>query len=149
MNLEQILKVWKETDSQIPMNALDVASVESTKLHGKYLELYANAKLKLKDAEFKQKELMKWKYLYYEGKMSKEDMDRFGWAYDPYEGLSATTNKFKEHFVETDKELVESEARIEYLKNCIDTLKDIMENLKWRHQTIRNAIEWKKFEAGF
>lgn len=148
MDLQEILNEWK-SDSQIHMNALDASSVESAMLHSKYLELLSNFKLKLKDAEFKQKELMKWKYLYYEGKMSKEDIDRFGWAYDPYEGLTATTNKFKEQFVETDKELVESEAKIQYLMTCIDTLKEIMDTLRWRHQTIRNIIEWKKYEAGF
>lgn len=149
MTLDEIMNEWKTKDSIIEMNALDVSSVETTKLHAKYLELYSTYRLKLKDAEWKQKDLMKWKYLYYEGKLSKEDIDRFGWAYDPYEGLSATTNKFKEHFIETDKELVESEKRIQYLTTTIDTLKDILENLKWRHQTIRNTIEWKKFEAGF
>ena len=77
MNLEAILTEWKK-DSQIEMMALDASSVEASKNHGKYLELHATYKLKLKDAEFKQKELMKWKYLYYEGKMSKDEIDRFG-----------------------------------------------------------------------
>lgn len=148
MNLEQIHAEWK-IDSQIDFNKLDVSSVETPKHHAKYLELLSTYKLKLKDAEFKQKELMKNKYLYYEGKLSKEEIDRFGWTYDPYDGLSATTNKFKEQFIETDEDLVQSEAKIQYLITCIETLKEILENLKWRHQTIRNAIEWKKFEAGF
>ena len=148
MNLETILTEWKK-DSQIEILALDVSSIEASKNHGKYLELHATYKLKLKDAEFKQKELMKWKYLYYEGKMSKEEIDRFGWEYDPYNGRSATTNKFKEQFVETDEELVNSEKKIQYLNTCIDTLKEILETLKWRHQTIGNIIRWKQFEAGF
>lgn len=148
MNLEQLHAEWK-SDSQIEFNKLDVSSVETPKLHAKYLELLSTYKLKLKDAEFKQKELMKNKYLYYEGKLSKEQIDRFGWTYDPYDGLSATTNKFKEQFIESDEDLVQSEAKIQYLITYIETLKEILENLKWRHQTIRNAIEWRKFEAGF
>jgi hypothetical protein len=31
----------------------------------------------------------------------------------------------------------------------IDTLKEIVDNLKWRHQTVGNIIRWKQFEAGF
>jgi len=147
MTLEQILESWK-TDSRIEMNALDASSVQTTVLHAKYLELHATYKLKLKDAEFKQSILMKNKWLWYSGKLSKEEIDRFGWDYDPYEGLKILKGDMA-HFVEADKELQESEAKIEYLKTTIDTLKDILENIKWRHQTIRNTLEWKKFEAGF
>ena len=147
MNLERILEEWK-TDSRIEMNALDASSVQTTMLHAKYLELHATAKIRLKDAEFKQSILMKNKWLWYSGKLSKEEIDAFGWDYDPYEGLKILKGDMA-HFVEADKELQESEAKIEYLKVTIDTLKDILENLKWRHQTIRNTLEFKKFEAGF
>jgi len=147
MNLERILEEWKK-DSRIEMNALDASSVQTTVLHAKYLELHATYKLKLKDAEFKQSILMKNKWLWYSGKLSKEEIDRFGWDYDPYEGLKILKGDMA-HFVEADKELQESEAKIEYLKTTIDTLKDILENIKWRHQTIRNTLEFKKFEAGF
>ena len=147
MNLERILEEWK-TDSRIEMNALDASSVQTTMLHAKYLELHATAKIRLKDAEFKQSILMKNKWLWYSGKLSKEEIDAFGWDYDPYEGLKILKGDMAQ-FVEADPELQESEAKIEYLKTTIDTLKDILENLKWRHQTIRNTLEWKKFEAGF
>lgn len=147
MNLERILEEWK-TDSRIEMNALDASSVQTTVLHAKYLELHATYKLKLKDAEFKQSILMKNKFLWYSGKLSKEEIDAFGWDYDPYEGLKILKGDMS-YFVEADKELQESEAKIQYLRTCIDTLKDILENLKWRHQTIRNTLEFKKFEAGF
>ena len=148
IDLDKILKEWQK-DALIDILGLDDASRKTPVLHGKYLEYLAQAKLEMKDSEFKQKELMKWKYLYYEGKMSKDEIDRFGWDYDPYEGRSATTNKFKEQFIETDEDLVNSEKKIQYLTTCIDTLKEILETLKWRHQTIGNIIRWKQFEAGF
>lgn len=147
MKLDDIHREWKK-DSRIEMNALDVSSVETTKLHAKYLELYSTYKLKLKDAEFKQSNLMKVKWLWYHGKLSQEEIDRQGWEYDPFEGLKILKGDMSQ-FVEADPELQQSEARIELLKVTIDTLKEILENLKWRHQTIRNVLEWKKFEAGF
>jgi hypothetical protein len=30
----------------------------------------------------------------------------------------------------------------------VETLQDIMDNIKWRHSNIRNIIDWKKFTAG-
>lgn len=148
MNLDMILQEWKK-DSYIEFNKLDVSSQLTPEMHAKYLELYTNAKLRLKDAELKQKVLLKDKYLYYEGKMPKEDIDTRGWSYDPYDGLTIRTNREKEYYYETDKDIQESEAKIVYLSTIVETLKEIMDNIKWRHSTIKNMIDWKKFEAGF
>lgn len=148
MTLEEILAEW-ENDSQINVNHLDLSSVDASKMHSKYLSLLTRTKLKLKKEELDQKVLFKDKYMYYEGKMTRDDMDKRGWAYDPYDGLDARTSKFKEHFYETDKQLQDSQARITYLEEVIDTLTEILNTLRWRHQTIRNIIDWKKFESGY
>jgi hypothetical protein len=87
--------------------------------------------------------------MYYEGKMSKEEIDLRGWKYDPFDGLTVRTNKEKEYYYETDKEIKESEAKIVYQTTIVETLKEIMDNIKWRHSTIKNMIDWKRFEAGF
>jgi hypothetical protein len=147
MMLDQILAEWKK-DCNIEFNKLDVSSHETPKLHAKYLELLSTTKLKLKDAEFKQKLLLKDKWLYYQGKMSQEEVIRKGWNPDPFDGLKILKGEM-DHYYNSDPEIVESEAKIAYLNTVIDTLKEILENVKWRHQTIRNMLEWKKFEAGF
>jgi hypothetical protein len=105
-------------------------------------------KLRLKKAEFDQKTLLKDKYLYYEGKMSQEDIQSRGWKYDPYDGLSATTKNFKEYYYDSDAEIQESEMKIQYLQTIVETLTEIVSNLNWRHQTIGNMIRWRAFEAG-
>lgn len=147
MNLDQILAEW-ETDSRIDPLSLDEASRVTPELHAKYLALLTRTKLKLKQKQFEQKSLMKDKWLWYNGKMSHEDIVALGWNPDPFDGLKIMKGDM-EHYVEADPELQESEARIEYLKSMIDTLKEIVENIKWRHQTIGNMIRWKQFEAGF
>jgi len=147
MNLDDILSEWKK-DAHIEFNKLDVSSQETPKLHAKYLELYTNAKLKLKDAEFKQKVLLKEKWLYYNGKMSEEELLQKGWNPDPFNGLKILKGEM-EHYYESDPEIQASEAKIVYLQTIIETLKEILDNLKWRHQTIKNMIQWKQFEAGF
>lgn len=147
MNLDQILAEW-ETDSRIDPLSLDEASRVTPELHSKYLALLTRTKLKLKQKQFEQKSLMKDKWLWYNGKLSHEDIVALGWNPDPFDGLKIMKGDM-EHYVEADPELQESEARIEYLKSMIDTLKEIVENIKWRHQTIGNIIRWKQFEAGF
>jgi hypothetical protein len=147
MTLEQILNDWKE-DSKIEFNKLDVSSHKTPELHAKYLELYSNAKLRLKDLEFKQQALLKDKWLYYNGKMSQEDIIAKGWKPDPFDGLKILKGEM-DYYYNSDPEIQVSEAKISYVKETIDTLKEILDTIKWRHQTIRNMIEWKKFEAGF
>ena len=147
MNLENILAEW-QVDCRIDPSSIDESSRCTPELHTKYLGILSNTKLKLKQAEFKQKDLMKSKWLWYQGKMPYEEVIELGWEPDPFNGLKILKGEM-EHYIEADPELVASEARIEYLKTCIDTLKEIVENLKWRHQTIGNIIRWKQFEAGF
>lgn len=146
MDLKQILAEW-ETDSVIERNTLDEASRVTPSLHAKYLALLMNSKLKLKDAEFKQKVLLKDKWLYYNGKMSQEVIEAKGWDPDPLDGLKILKGEM-DYYYDSDQDIIESEAKIQYIKTCIDTLQEIIDNLKWRHQTIRNMIEWRRFESG-
>ena len=57
VNLESILAEWKE-DSQISKNRLDEVSRITPALHSKYLEYLSLTKLRLKRAEFDQKNLL-------------------------------------------------------------------------------------------
>ena len=146
MDLQTILNEW-EQDCVIDDIKLDETSRESPKLHAKYLSLLSNYKLMLKRAEFKQKDLLKDKWLYYNGKMSEEDLKEKGWNPDPFDGLKILKGEM-DYYYESDPEIQKSEEKIQYYKTTIDTLQDIIDNIKWRHQNIKNIIEWKKFQSG-
>ena len=146
MTLEQVLEQWA-ADSQLPKNNLDEISRQTPALHAKYLTLLSNAKLKMKKAEMDQKVLLKQKWLWYNGKMSQEQMEQLGWSYDPLDGLKIMKGEM-DYYYDSDKEIQESELKIQYLKTMIDTLNEIVNNLNWRHQTIGNMIRWRVFEAG-
>lgn len=146
MTLEQVLEEWAK-DSQLPKNNLDETSRQTPALHSKYLALLSNAKLKLKKAEMDQKSLLKLKWLWYNGKMDQDKMIELGWDYDPLEGLKIMKGEM-DYYYDSDKEIQESELKIQYLKTFIDTLNEIINNLNWRHQTISNMIRWRQFEAG-
>jgi len=146
IDLDEILKEW-EQDSVIDNTNLDEDSRNTPKLHAKYLRYISNAKLKLVDIEFEQKNLMKDKWLWISGKLSEEKIKRYDWKPDPFDGLKVLKSDHDKWF-ESDKDLQDSERKIQYYKSCIDTLKEIVDMLKWRHQTIKNMIEWRKFQAG-
>ena len=133
MNLEEILAMWKK-DSEIDEVQLDEASRDSAKLHSKYLDLYSVAKIKQKDLDLKFKVILRDKFKHYNGKLSQEEMDKKGWDYDPLDGL---TEVIQDH-----------QRKIAYNGEIVNTLKEILDNIKWRHQNIKNMIEWRKFTSG-
>jgi hypothetical protein len=94
-----------------------------------------------------QKSLLKLKWLYYNGKMSQEEIEATGWEFDPFNGLKIMKGEM-DYYYDSDKEIQDSELKIQYIKTLIDTLKEIVDTLRWRHQTIGNMIKWKQFEAG-
>ena len=77
MNIEKILEMWNK-DSQIDEFKLDEATRDTAKLHAKYLELLTVHKLQLRRKEADFKVLLKDKWLYYNGKMSQQEMDDRG-----------------------------------------------------------------------
>ena len=145
IDLKQIHEMWSR-DSEIKMQ-LDESSRETPMLHAKYLELLSTTKLQLKRAEFSQKVLLKEKWLYYNGKLSQEDVVEKGWDPDPFDGLKILKGEM-EYYYDADPEIQKSEEKIQYFKTVIDTLEQIISNLNWRHQTIGNIIKWKQFESG-
>ena len=93
------------------------------------------------------KVLLKEKWLYYNGKMSQEDVVEKGWDPDPFNGLKILKGEM-DYYYDSDPEIQKSEEKIQYYKTVIDTLEQIISNLNWRHQTIGNIIKWKQFESG-
>jgi hypothetical protein len=53
-----------------------------------------------------------------------------------------------EYFYKSDKDIQEAQAKVEYIKVVIETLQEIVNDLRWRHQTIKNAIAWRQFMSG-
>jgi len=146
LKLDDVLKMW-ERDSVIDEMNLDTASIDSAKLHSKYLEMLSVTKLQLKKKEMDFKVLLKNKYLWYNGKLSKAEMDTLGWGYDPLNGLKILKGEM-DHFYDADPDIQAAQGQIEYFKTLIDTLSEILDNVKWRHQTIKNAIAWRQFTSG-
>lgn len=147
MTLEDVLVMW-EADSVIDEINLDETSIKSAKLHAKYLQLLSIAKLRLKKKEMEFDAIKKDKWLYFEGKMTKDQMDERGWKYDPFDGGTKPMKSNMDYYYKSDSDLTRLQSQIDYQKTLIDTLIDIMDNIKWRHQNIRNIIDWKRFVSG-
>ena len=146
MTLDEIKSQW-EKDCEIDDIELDKSSLEIPKLHAKYQDLLTSKILVMKQYQFKYDTLLKNKWLWYNGKMSEDQIKELGWNDDPLDGLKIMKNDLQ-LFYNSDTDIQELNAKIEYLKVTIDYLKECMTNITWRHQTIKNTIDWRKFMAG-
>ena len=146
LDLENILEMWKNDCKISEFNLVD-ESRKTPSLHAKYLELHSITKLKLKRAELDQKTLLKDKWLYYNGKMDPEEIEKKGWEFDPFNGLKVLKGDM-DHYYDADTDIQQSEERITYFKTVLDTLEEIVNNLKWRHSTIKNMIDFRRWESG-
>ena len=147
MNIEEVLKMWKE-DSIIDDLKLDDTTIKMARIHSKYLELITIAKIRRKKKDLDYKTLLKNKWLYYNGKLSKEEIDIYQWEYDPFSGLNKPLKGDMNYYYDADTDIQKSQAALEYDKVLIETLEEIMNTIRWRHQNIGNIIKWRAFESG-
>ena len=147
MNIEEVLKMWKE-DSIIDDLKLDDTTIKMARIHSKYLELLTITKMRRKKKDLEYKTLLKDKWLYYNGKLSQGEMDMKGWEYDPFGGLNKPLKGDMNYYYDTDTDIQKAQSLLEYDKVLIETLEEIMSTIRWRHQNIGNIIKWRSFEAG-
>ena len=82
-SLESIKSEWTE-ECSINDIELDVSSLDVPRLHAKYSEYLTDWKLVEKRLNLKYKELLKNKWLWFNGKLSQQEIDDLGWSYDPF-----------------------------------------------------------------
>lgn len=144
MNIDDLISEW-DNDCNIDSNHLDNESIKTAKLHSKYLKHLARYKMKLAALKNDYNTLRQKKFRYYRGEMGKDELQENGW--NQWQGVKPLKNEMGE-FLEGDKDLNEVAVRMEYIKNVIEALESIMNQIKSRDWSIRNAIEWRKFVAG-
>ena len=86
MTLDEIKLMWKE-DCIVDDIELDKSSLDVPKLHAKYSELLSDTLVKLKQCQFQYNLLIKDKWLWYNGKLDKETIDKHGWKDDAFDGM--------------------------------------------------------------
>ena len=79
--------------------------------------------------------------------LSQEEIQEKNWDYDPFNGLTILKSDY-DKFFGADRDIQKAIEKMEYCKIVVEYLQDIVSQLTWRHQTIKNIIEWRRFMAG-
>ena len=141
MTHEELLEEWNK-DAVIDKHHLDDEAIRIPSLHHKYLRILMDFKSKRIAYSSKLEQLKKDKELYYSGQATSDV-----YKDQPFD-LKLKTKAGIEKHVNTDPEVVKIEQRIEYINILLEGLNHILEQIKWRNQSIKNAIDWARFTSG-
>lgn len=139
MTLDEILEMW-EADSQVLETKLAESSLDTAKLHAKYLKLLVNFKRRKTELEEAYDVLRRYKFRYFRGELSRKELEELGW--EQWQHPKPIKNEMEE-LVRGDKELRSYVTKIETLETAVDAVDSIMKHLKDRGYAIGNAIKWK------
>jgi hypothetical protein len=141
-NLEQILKYW-DTDSNMDQTEPSKELLKIPVLHSKYLNILTKHKIASKKAHFDYLRMRKIKWEYFTGKMSKEELDEYGW--EPFQfALKSDINTY----LEADSDLIKLLEKKVYHEEAISVIESIMSELKSRTFQLKDFISWEKFVNG-
>jgi len=143
MNFDKIKQMVLQ-DCEIDETQLDTESLRLPQLHNKYLNIYLDTKLILerKQNEFNRLRRLKWEY--YTGKMDAEVLEHMGW--EPFD-LKILKQDIA-IYMDGDDDLIALQEQVRYYKEMCAYLDATVKEVTYRHNKIRNAIDWKKFLGG-
>ena len=140
MKIEEVIEMWQQ-DAKIDDVELDTEALNVPVLHGKYLKLFYEQKLRLKKYKIQYKTLNKTLSEYYRGELNNpEDLKVIG--REPWEKhvLKADIQQY----IEGDQQMVDLVTRMVYQEQVVSLLEDIMKSINNRGFQIKNAIDWRK-----
>jgi hypothetical protein len=143
MNLDELKNMIKK-DLEIDQTALDAESSRTPQIHNKYLVMFMDEKLKLKRMENELSVLRRNKWLYYTGRMSKEELDQHGW--EPFE-LNILKNE-ADQMIESDSDYIKASEKVNFQQEKVSYLEDVIKIVNNRQWQIRSIIDWLKFTQG-
>jgi hypothetical protein len=143
MNLSEYRQMV-EVDLKINETELDTESLRTPQLHSKYLNFLSDEKLVLSKLESEYKVTKKYRWLYYTGKLSEEELEELEW--EPFQLSVLKTDIDK--FMDSDDDIQAIYNRIQYRRTVVDYLDSIIKVISNRQWNIRSAIDWLKFTNG-
>lgn len=140
MNLDE-LKLQVQRDLKVDNEHLDTESLKNQEIKATYLDHKTRYELLLYRAKGDYKRLYREKWEYYGGKA-----DAKIYASKPFDLKVLKTDLSV--YITSDEDIINAENKVGYLETVVDYIKGVIKSVDNRGWDIKNAIEWKKFEAG-
>ena len=141
MNLDQLKEESRKDLIIENKEQLGSESLKNQKIKLKYLDQRSRFQLLLQKANGDYQRMYRQKWEYYGGKA-----DVKIYVSKPFD-LKVLKNDLA-MYISSDEEIIQLMNKIGYLEIVIKYLEGIIKSIDNRGWDIKNAIEWKKFEAG-
>jgi len=141
MNLDQLKEESRKDLIIENKEQLGSESLKNQKIKLKYLDQRSRFQLLLQKANGDYQRMYRQKWEYYGGKA-----DVKIYVSKPFD-LKVLKNDLA-MYISSDEEIIQLMDKIGYLEIVIKYLEGIIKSIDNRGWDIKNAIEWKKFEAG-
>ena len=140
MTLDE-LKLQVQRDLKVDNEHLDTESLKNQEIKANYLDHKSRYELLLYKAKGDYKRMYRDKWEYYGGKA-----DAKIYAAKPFDLKVLKTDLAV--YISADEDIMNAENKIGYLETVVDYIKGVIKSVDNRGWDIKNAIEWRKFEAG-
>lgn len=144
IELDNLKNLWR-VDCIIDDVDIQKASVDSPRLHARYLGYLIDAKTELRKSANECISLRKELIRYYSGLFTKEELEEKGW--NQYQGKKPLKGEL-ETMISAYPGYIELENRLRELEILIEALESILKELHQRSYIIKNIIQARIFEAG-
>lgn len=143
--IKEVIGMWQE-DVKINETELSHESLKIPILHGKYLRLFSEERLKLRFLKIRQKQLMQKLTEYYNGELNSSPEDLAEIKREPYAYTRSKGSVIV--YVENDKEIIDLNIRISYQQELVEVLEEIIKAINNRGFVIKNSLDFIKFING-
>ena len=143
MKLEDIVNEWSSDAKMDDLN-LDTEGARISNLHAKYVSILSKERSVLRGLNIAKSQLTRNLRNYYLGLMTPEELTEFG------------RQQFQERvlknelpmFIDTDKSMIDLEAKISLAEEKVDVLLEIMKSINSRNYQLKSIIDWKRLMLG-
>lgn len=142
MNLEQVQEMWNK-DSVIDPDNLHTESLKTPQLHAKYYTIYNTTLILREKANDTYNKAKLERYNYYTGKAPAEV-----YVNEPFPYKLRDKDAVQRH-MDADERLNNLILKVRYYDIMLRFLEEIIKTISNRSFTIKNAIDWCKFTAGY
>lgn len=142
LNLEQLINEW-ETDAKLDLTDPGGQMTKIPVLHSKYNKYLSLHKIASAKREQEFQRLRKTKWMYYNGKLSQQELAELGW-----EPFAFTLKSDLSIYMEGDADLQKLTAQIAFHDECVSFCTYVMKELNNRTWQIKEWMAWERFERG-
>ena len=141
MDLETLKRTAREDLPVTDLEHIDQESFKNQMIKQKWLDYKADFELLLIKAKTDHQQMYREKWEYYGGKA-----DAKVYASKPFDIKVMKTDL--QMYIQSDDDILRLQNKIGYYESCVDYCKGVIKSIDNRGWDIRNATDWKKFEAG-